>query len=70
MIATGPDLAKARWLAVELETLARQYYLSLCIGGPVVLSDAEIAHVQERFAGYGPRPKAASEDETAAAAPK
>jgi L-fuculose-phosphate aldolase len=65
MIATGPDLAKARWLAVELETLARQYYLSLCIGGPVLLSDAEIAHVQERFKGYGPRPKAEPANEDA-----
>ena len=37
MIATGPDLAKAQWLAVELETIAKQYYLTLCIGGPVVL---------------------------------
>jgi L-fuculose-phosphate aldolase len=62
MIATGPDLAKARWLAVELETLAKQYYLTLCIGGPVVLSDAEIAHVQERFKSYGPRPKAAANE--------
>src|SRR5690606_14752584 len=26
MIATGPTLKRAMWLAVELETLARQYY--------------------------------------------
>lgn len=57
MIATGADLDKAKWLAVELETIAKQYYLSLCIGGPLLLSDAEIAHVQERFKSYGPRPK-------------
>ena len=57
MIATGPTLAKAQWLAVELETIAKQYYLTLCIGGPVILGDAEIAHVQERFKSYGPRPK-------------
>jgi L-fuculose-phosphate aldolase len=57
MIATGPTLAKAKWLAVELETIARQYYLSLAIGGPDILSDAEIAHVMERFKSYGPRPK-------------
>jgi L-fuculose-phosphate aldolase len=57
MIATGPTLAKAQWLAVELETIAKQYYLSLCIGGPVILSDAEIEHVKERFKSYGPRPK-------------
>jgi L-fuculose-phosphate aldolase len=63
MIATGPDLAKARWLAVELETIAKQYYLSLCVGGPVLLSDAEIAKVQERFKSYGPRPKAVPANE-------
>jgi L-fuculose-phosphate aldolase len=41
------------WLAVELETLAKQYYLSLAIGGPVLLSAAEIADVREGFASYG-----------------
>jgi L-fuculose-phosphate aldolase len=55
MLATGPTLAKAMWLAVELETLAKQYYLSLAIGGPVLLPDAEIAHVQEKFKDYGLR---------------
>ena len=63
MIATGPTLAKAQWLAVELETIAKQYYLTLCIGGPVILSDAEIANVQERFKSYGPRPKTAPANE-------
>lgn len=58
MIATGPNLAKAQWLAVELETIAKQYYLTLCIGGPVLLGEAEIAQVKERFKGYGPKPKA------------
>jgi L-fuculose-phosphate aldolase len=53
MIATGADLEKAMWLAVELETIARQYYLSLLIGGPVLLSDAEIAETREGFATYG-----------------
>ena len=58
MLATGPNLKKAMWLAVELETLARQYYLTLTIGGPVVLPDDEIERVMEKFKGYGPRPKA------------
>ena len=57
MIATGADLGKAMWLAVELETIARQYYLSLALGGPVLLADEEIANVIERFKSYGPRPK-------------
>ncbi len=69
MIATGPTLDKALWLAIELETIAKQYYLSLAIGGPVLLSDAEIEHVKERFKSYGPRPKAAANDEAAAPAP-
>jgi len=58
MLATGPNLKKAMWLAVELETLAKQYYLTLTIGGPVLLPDDEIARVMEKFKGYGPRPKA------------
>jgi L-fuculose-phosphate aldolase len=53
MIATGADLGKAQWLALELETLARQYYLTLSIGGPVLLSDEEIARNMELFKGYG-----------------
>ena len=57
MIATGPTLKKAMWLAIELETLARQYVVSLQIGGPNLLSDAEISHVIEKFKTYGPRPK-------------
>lgn len=54
MIATGPTLEKAMWLAVELETLAHQYYLSLAIGGPVLLGDDEIDRVIEKFKSYGP----------------
>jgi len=57
MIATGANLDKAMWLAVELETIAKQYYLSLSIGGPVLLPDDEIARVMEGFKSYGPRPQ-------------
>lgn len=53
MIAVGPGLDKAMWLAVELETLAKQYHLALQIGGPVILSDAEIADAAKGFASYG-----------------
>lgn len=53
MIAGGPNLDRAMWLAVELETLARQYYQSLQIGGPVLLSEAEITEAATSFAGYG-----------------
>jgi L-fuculose-phosphate aldolase len=60
LIATGATLKRAMWLAVELETLARQYHLALAIGQPQILPDAEIAHVIDRFKEYGPRPKAAA----------
>jgi len=53
MIATGADLEQAMWLAVELETLARQYWNALQIGGPVLLSKAEIAEALQVFSGYG-----------------
>ena len=53
MVVVGASLAKAMWLAVELETIARQYYLSLQIGQPHVLSDAEIADTAKSFSTYG-----------------
>ena len=57
MIATGPTLAKAMWLAIEVETLARQFFLTLQIGGPVLLDDQEIDRVVEKFKTYGMKPK-------------
>jgi L-fuculose-phosphate aldolase len=54
MIAIGPSLAKAMWLAVEVETLARQYHGCLQIGTPPLLSKTEIENVRARMAGYGP----------------
>jgi L-fuculose-phosphate aldolase len=53
MIAIGPSLDKAMWLAVELETIARQYYLALAIGGPVLLSETDIKETAEAFGSYG-----------------
>ena len=52
-LAVGADLPKALWRAVELETIARQYYLTLAIGGPVLLSEQEIAETHAAFGGYG-----------------
>ena len=46
-IATGYDIANAYWRAVELETIARQYFNALLIGGPVLLTAAEM---EETFA--------------------
>jgi L-fuculose-phosphate aldolase len=53
MIALGANVDKAMWLAVELETIARQYYLSLVLGDPVILSDEQIEETARGFAGYG-----------------
>ncbi len=53
VIATGPSLAKALWLAGEVETLAKQYVLSLLLGGPNLLSEREIERVVEKFKTYG-----------------
>ena len=55
MIAAGKDLDHAMWLAVELETLARQYYLSLQIeGGPFILPDSAIDDTRRSMlSGYG-----------------
>jgi L-fuculose-phosphate aldolase len=54
MIVLGENLDKAMWRAVELETIARQYIISLQLGGPVILSDDEIVRTLAAFACYGP----------------
>jgi L-fuculose-phosphate aldolase len=53
MLALGSSLEKAMWLAVELETIAKQYYHALLIGGPVLLGEPEIAETLKGFASYG-----------------
>ena len=57
MIACGPSLHRALWLAAEMETLARQYVIARQVGQPRILPDDEIARVIEKFRGYGPRRK-------------
>ncbi len=63
MIATGRTLEEAMWRALELETLARQYYLARAIGQPVVLPDAAINALIPRFAAYGASANALPERE-------
>jgi len=53
MVVIGESLAKAMWRAIELETLAKQYCLSLAVGGPVLLSEADIADTLAGFSNYG-----------------
>ena len=54
-IVIGADLRRALWRAIELEDLARLFYLSLIAGGAVILDDDEIMRTVARFAHYGPR---------------
>jgi L-fuculose-phosphate aldolase len=53
MIATGTSLDRAMWLAVEVETLARQYLTCLQVSEPPLLSEEEIENVIARMANYG-----------------
>lgn len=71
MIALGQGLDNAMWRAVELETIARQYYSTLLIGGPVLLSEAQIADTSKGFGSYGVQddpPKSARRTKSRAAA--
>jgi L-fuculose-phosphate aldolase len=53
-VATGATLEAAMLAAVELEALAKQYVLSLSIGGPVLLSEREVLAAVRQFAtSYG-----------------
>jgi len=52
-ITVAPTMARALWLAVELETLAFQYHQSLLLGDPVILSDEAIAETAAKFSTYG-----------------
>jgi L-fuculose-phosphate aldolase len=54
MIVGAPSLARAGWLAAELEALAHQYVHLLQIGGGYVLSASDLAEAAAGFAGYSP----------------
>lgn len=55
MIVAGHDLRHAQALAIELESLAEQYWRACQLGSPVLLPEDEIARVLEKFKGYGVR---------------
>jgi L-fuculose-phosphate aldolase len=69
-IATGPTLDRALWLAVELETLAKQFVLTQLIGGAHILPDDEIATVVEKFKVYGPQERKKLEAEASGSSDK
>ena len=53
MIAAGADLPAALALALEVERLAEMYWRALQIGEPVLLSEAEMDVVIQKFRAYG-----------------
>ena len=53
LITVGVDLGGAFKLAMEVETLAAMYLRALQVGEPVLLDEAEMAVVLEKFRTYG-----------------
>jgi len=53
VIAIGVHLEGALALADKVEYLARMYAQALQLGEPIVLDDAEMSRVAEKFATYG-----------------
>lgn len=55
MIAAGSSLDDAMRVAIEVESLCEQYWRTLQIGAPHLLSEAQMAEVMEKVKTYGPR---------------
>jgi L-fuculose-phosphate aldolase len=53
LIAIGRTLSRALAVAEEMEEQAAVYCGTLAIGGPNLLSDAQMAEIFERFKTYG-----------------
>lgn len=53
MICHAPSIEKAVAAAAKLETLARQFWMSLQAGPPALLTRQEMALVRERYGRYG-----------------
>jgi len=53
MVVYGRDLTHALALAIEFETLCAQYWRTLQMGAPVLLSEDEMTEVIARFRWYG-----------------
>lgn len=53
MICFAANLKSVLKLAIEIETLARQYWHALQLGEPNILSDEDMDKVLEKFESYG-----------------
>lgn len=65
-VAVGASLDAALDLALEVEALCAQYWRASLMGEPVLLDDAEMDVVLERFRDYGQHGKTASPSSNAA----
>ena len=68
-ICFGPNLDKALWLAIEIETLCKQYWVAKLAGEPVILEASQMTTVLARFATYGKQPGDLTARDTAAVIP-
>jgi len=57
MICYHDNLDKVLLLGIEIESLARQYWHARQLGEPVLLDDAQMNEVLERFKSYGEQPR-------------
>jgi L-fuculose-phosphate aldolase len=53
-IAVGGNIRQALAIAIEVESLCQQYLIANQLGKPVLLTQAEMTQVIEKFKGYGP----------------
>ena len=53
LIAASGKLGRALAIAEEMEEQAAVYWGTLCIGGPSLLNDDQMAEVMQQFRGYG-----------------
>jgi L-fuculose-phosphate aldolase len=53
LVCLEQNLPRALQLAIEIEQLAQIYYQCLAVGEPVILDDAEMETVLEKFSSYG-----------------
>ncbi len=67
LVAAGRTLAQAMKVMQEVESLCQTYLLALAVDEPVLLSEAEMAAVVERFRSYGQAALASGAEDAAQA---
>lgn len=65
-ICFANSLDQALWLAGEIEALCHQYWSTLAVGEPVILSDHQVSSVLKRFKTYGRQPETFSTEDISA----